>query len=1084
MQQHIRDYLNAVEREFKTGIAAEHAYRPALKKLLEAIENNLTAVNDAKRSDIGAPDFHILRGQTTIGFVEAKDIDIRLDKTEKDEQMGRYLTGFANLILTDYLEFRWYVRGEHRQTVRIASVNKKKIAPDESAFDALEAMLRGFCQVVVPTVNTAQELAKRMAANAHLIRDLIHNDLTSKDPSPNLVSQREAFKKTLLPDINDAQFADMYAQTIAYGLFAARVNYQGDPQKFQLSSAGSDIPRTNPFLRKLFSNIHIDLGEHLVFIVRELADLLAHTDMVEILKYFGKSTRQEDPIVHFYETFLREYDPKLREQRGVYYTPEPVVNFIVRGVDHLLRTRFGKTDGLGDPDTLILDPATGTGTFLYFVIKHIYENGFVGQAGMWDGYVRDHLLRRIFGFELLMAPYAVAHMKLGMMLTDLGYQFSTDQRLGVYLTNTLEEAAKSSETLFAQFISEEADAASAVKRDKPIMVVLGNPPYSGHSANRSEIPVSIAKGDTYTKGWTAKQGGGASPIYGKATKALPAKPQPTFIGGLVRDYFFVDEKPLGERNPKWLQDDYVKFIRFGQHRIEQTGHGLLAFVTNHGYLDNPTFRGMRQHLMNTFTDIYILDLHGNSKKKEQTPDGGVDQNVFDIQQGVAIGIFVKEKGKTGPATVHHAELWGKRPDKYAALLAGDFTGVAWREVKPQDPFYLFSPQNLDLNAEYQAGWKVTDIFPSNVLGFQTHRDKFAIDLDQVILKRRIIDMRGQELNDEQFKRKYDIKDNRDWKLSKSRENLRKLDNWERDFISCTYRPFDHRPTYFSEITMDYPRRELMNHVAGRENSTLLLIRQMQDNIPYTHVLVSELPAIDRVFSASRGAATVFPLYTYTDTSKKRGLFDEDEGEIWPLSDKGRRPNLNPKFVHEMERCLGLSFITEGKGDFTATFGPEDIFDYAYAVLHNPTYRDRYAEFLKIDFPRLPLTRAVEQFKTLVGHGAELVKLHLMTHPALTQLVTTYPVKGDDVVAKSYPKYTEDDGRVYINKTQYIAGVPAAVWEFQVGGYQVLEKWLKDRRERVLTYDDLRHYQRIVVALKETIRVMDAIDDAIPAWPMG
>ena len=829
MQEALRDYLHAVEREFKTGIAAEHAYRPALERLLEAIEGGLNAVNDPKRSDIGAPDFQVLRHNTTIGFVEAKDIGIDLNKIEKSEQMSRYLAGFGNLILTDYLEFRWYVKGEHQQTVRIASVDKKRIRTDETQFDVLAHLLNSFVQVIVPTVNTARELAQRMAANAHLIRDLIFNDLQSEEPSTSLVGQREAFKKTLLPDIDNVQFADMYAQTIAYGLFAARVNYVGNPVQFSRRGAGEDIPRTNPFLRKLFSSIGLDLGDRVTFLVDVLADLLARTAMDDILKDFGKATRQEDPVVHFYETFLREYDPRLREQRGVYYTPEPVVSYIVRSVDHILRERFGRADGLADTDTLILDPATGTGTFLYFVMQQIHES-FAGQAGIWSGYVREHLLRRIFGFELLMAPYAVAHMKLGLLLDELGYTFGSEQRLGVYLTNTLEEAKKTSETLFAQFISEEADEAAAVKRDKPIMVVLGNPPYSGHSANTGE-----------------------------------------WISGLVRDYYFVDGKPLGERNPKWLQDDYVKFIRFGQWRIEQTGEGVLAFVTNHGYLDNPTFRGMRQQLMSAFTDIYIIDLHGNSKKKERTPDGNTDQNVFDIQQGVAIGIFVKERGKSGPAQVHHVDLWGLRDAKYAALLENDMQSMTWNTFEPQPPFYLFSPYNLDLWAEYETGWKITDAMSVNVLGFQTHRDKFAIDFDRESLHRRISAMRQQDLSDEQFRMKYLVNDNRDWKLASARANLRKMENWERDLIECAYRPFDQRPSYFSEIAMDYPRRELMNHVAHRENISLLSSRQ-QATEGYRHCWATDTPANDCVISTtSREANQVFPLYLYPE---------QKEGELF------------------------------------------------------------------------------------------------------------------------------------------------------------------------------------------------------------
>lgn len=954
-----------------------------------------------------------MRHNTTIGFVEAKDIGIDLNKIEKSEQMSRYLAGFGNLILTDYLEFRWCVKGEHQQTVRIASVDKKRIRTDEAQFDNLTHLLNSFVQAVVPTVNTARELAQRMAANAHLIRDLIFNDLQSDDPGANLVGQREAFKKTLLPDIDNVQFADMYAQTIAYGLFAARVNYSGNPAQFSRRGAGEDIPRTNPFLRKLFSSIGLDLGDRVTFLVDVLADLLARTDMDDILKDFGKATRQEDPVVHFYETFLREYDPKLREQRGVYYTPEPVVSYIVRSVDHILRDRFGRERGLADQNTMILDPATGTGTFLYFVMQQIHES-FTGQAGIWSGYVREHLLRRIFGFELLMAPYAVAHMKLGLLLKELGYTFENDQRLGVYLTNTLEEAKKTSETLFARFISEEADEAAAVKRDKPIMVVLGNPPYSGHSANTGE-----------------------------------------WISGLVRDYYFVDGKPLGERNPKWLQDDYVKFIRFGQWRIEQTGEGVLAFVTNHGYLDNPTFRGMRQHLMNTFTDIYIIDLHGNSKKKERTPDGGTDQNIFDIQQGVAIGIFIKEKGKSGLAQVHHADLWGLRDVKYTALLENDMQSMTWNTIAPQPPFYLFSPYNLDLWAEYETGWKITDSMPVNVLGFQTHRDSIAIAQSREELEQQVLTYLG-ELTD-------NVKDTID---------------------KCLFRPFDTQFACYSTLVNDRPRPELVQHVVKHANSVLLLIRQMQDNIPYSHVLTSIFAPNDRAFTCSRGAATAFVLYLYPE--KKEGeLFSlDDDGSSWPLSDKGRRPNLNPQFVQDMAGKLGLTFVTDGVGDLQATFGPEDIFAYAYAVFHSPTYRERYAEFLKIDFPRLPLTSDSDVFRVLVEKGAALVDLHLMKSPVLEQWLTTYPAKGDHQVERGYPKYTDDNQRVWINADQYFEGVPAEVWEFHVGGYQVLDKWLKDRRGRELIYDDIGHYQRIVVALAHTIRLMDEIDEAIPSWPLA
>jgi hypothetical protein len=1129
-------YVDAIRREYATGKATEHSYRDALKRLLESVENGLTVINEPRRIEVGAPDYIVERRGVPLGFVEAKDLDEDLDKLDKrsKKQLDDYRAALPNLIHTNYLHFRWYVNGDLREDIRLGELRPKRLDFQTERFGDLNRLLTTFINTTTPTVDSPLELARRMAGMTRQIKDLIANSLPD---SAALQTQIAAFEHTLIPHLTADEFADMYAQTLAYGLFAARVRYTSPPDPlstawrggdFTLQNAFWNLPDTNPFLRKFFQEIAPDLDERVRWQAETLATLLAHAKMDDILRDFGRRTRQEDPVVHFYETFLREYDPAKREQRGVYYTPEPVVSYIVRSVDHLLKTRFGRPDGLADTQTLLLDPAAGTGTFLYFVIQQIYDELVTrgGQRGLWSSYVRDHLLPRLFGFELLMAPYAVAHMKLGIQLQETGYEFKGGQRLGIYLTNTLEAARRASDTLFAQFIAKEADEAAAIKREKPIMVVLGNPPYSGHSANTGQ-----------------------------------------WISALVRDYYFVDGQPLGERNPKWLQDDYVKFIRFGQWRINQTGSGALAFVTNHGYLDNPTFRGMRQHLLGTFDDIYILNLHGNSKKRETTPDGGKDENVFDIQQGVAIGIFVKdnptpqsspyvvERGldapaapplhamERGPATggsprgrgevnarVHYADLYGLRPDKYHALLESDLSSTTWQTLTPTAPFYLFVPQNLDLKGEYEQGWKVTEMMSVNVLGFQTHRDFFAIDFDRDKLYQRIKDMRENQLSDDEFRRKYSVTDNRDWQLAQARARLRQNEKWEQDLIECAYRPFDKRAAYFSEVAMDYPRRELVRHVMGKENLCLLTSRQ-QATVGYRHCWVAYTPANDCVISTtSREANQVFPLYLYPDPEERRLL---DAPGDWSPGQGGRTPNLSKKFVDDLAAKIGLTFTPDGHGDLTATFGPEDVFHYTYAVFHSPTYRERYAEFLKIDFPRLPLTSDRDLFRALCQQGAALVDLHLLRGAAVGRFITTFPVDGDGVVASGYPQYEAgaaadptaksppsytdlqvveggldaptapprhdmerglatagsprgrgEVGRVYINKTQYFDGVPEAVWGFQVGGYQVLDKWLKDRRGRTLSFDDLRHYQRVVVALAETMRLMDTIDDLIPAWPLA
>lgn len=591
------EYLKTLEKELAADNATEHTHRSALKSLIESLADKITATNEPQRIKCGAPDYIITRGQVPLGYVEAKDVSVSLDAAEKSEQLKRYRESLGNLILTDYLEFRWYVRprpsrtkeypeSEHRLTARLASIGKngKLHIENDGGAEVLE-LLNAFLNAQVPTVQSAKELAVRMARLAQLIRETIQKALAVEEETGALHQQMSGFREVLLHDLTDEQFADMYAQTICYGLFAARCNAKGS-EHFTREHAAYDLPKTNPFLRKMFNHIAgPELDERIAWAVDDLAELLHRSDISAILQDFGKRTRREDPVVHFYETFLAAYDPKMREARGVYYTPEPVVSYIVRSIDHILKTDFKLVDGLADsskisiksPDgkgkldvhkVLILDPATGTGTFLYGVVNQIFES-FKKNLGMWSGYVSEHLLPRLFGFELLMAPYAVAHMKLGLLLEQTGYDFQTDERLRVYLTNTLEEAHETSKMpLFTQWLAQEANEASKIKEEAPVMVVLGNPPYSGESLN---------KGD--------------------------------WIRDLIQDYMYVGGKHLGEKGKKnWLQDDYVKFIRFAQWRIEETGYGVLSLITNHAYLDNPTFRGMRQSLMQTFDDIYVFGL--------------------------------------------------------------------------------------------------------------------------------------------------------------------------------------------------------------------------------------------------------------------------------------------------------------------------------------------------------------------------------------------------------------------------------------------------------------------------------------------
>jgi len=1052
----LRAYLSRIRRLLRTGEATEHTYRPALKDLLDALGKDLQAINEPKRLSRAAPDFALVPNRTgqAVGYVETKLPDANLAEVETSEQLLRYRKHLDNLLLTNYLEFRWYTAGSLRRSARLGVLSESKVLLEPGGYQAVAELLDAFLNYEGEKLGDARELAEFMARLAHFIRQEVLN-LFANEASPGFLhSQFEAFRKELIKDLEPDQFADMYAQTLAYGLFSARAASPG--ALFDRAKAWEQLPPTNPFLRSFFYQLSgPDLDPQISPYVDDLVRLLARADMHEILKHFGKATRREDPIVHFYETFLAAYDPAKRKQRGVYYTPEPVVSYIVRSVDWLLRTRFDCPMGLADPEAFILDPATGTGTFLYFVIAQIYEYFHSrGQAGLWQDYVRDHLLPRLFGFELLMAPYAVAHLKLAWQLEHLGYDASDDERLGVYLTNALEPANDKPGDVFAPWLVQEAQEADAVKREKPIMVVLGNPPYSVNSFNTGEWITNLLK----------------------------------------RAYYTVDGRPLGEANPKVLLDDYVKFIRFGEWRLQQTGKGILAFITNHGYLDNPTFRGMRQHLLNSFSELFLLNLHGNSKKKEVCPDGSPDENVFDIQQGVSLLLAVKQPGAPRPVKVYYADLWGTREYKYAQLDSTDASNTEWQELNPKQPFYLFEPFNAELISEFYSLTAIPALFPMTSTGIKTHRDHFVFDFDRSALEARIATFLDPALSDDEVAQKLGLKSNRDWKLPEKRKLLQSAANWKDYIKPALYRPFDVRWLFYHKNAIDFGRPEVMHHLLAGPNLALCVGRQGHVVGPSQWNLVFCSKNIADFNLFYRGGHLVFPLYLYPKSSDQ--LRTEDTGHVWPPGLNGRRPNLDFDLVQQLAARLALPFVPEPDSKPAdekrkplaerGWFGPEDLFYYVYALLHSPAYRERYRDFLKLDFPRLPFTSDRALFARLASLGAQLVALHLLEAPELKNpenWLTSFPTPGDNRVEKGFPKYHPKTRRVRINSRQAFEGVPQAVWDFQIGGYRVAQKWLKDRRGRTLSSDELTHYQQVILALARTLDLMRQVDEAIPAWPL-
>lgn len=1056
MNPAISQYITTINTRFQLGNATEHTFRGDLARLIETIIPNITATNEPKRQACGAPDYILTRKNIPVGFIEAKDIaDKDLSGAKKNgnkEQFDRYKASLDNIIFTDYLRFHLYRNGEAITQITIGEVRNGKIYALPDNFLIFENLLKDFCSQVSQTIKSPKQLAKMMAGKARLLSDIIGkalNEDDGRDENSSLRQQKLAFQKILIHDITAEGFADVYAQTIAYGMFAARLHDSSLPT-FSRQEAAELIPKSNPFLRKLFLYIAgPDIDDRIVWVVDSLVEIFLHCNVQEILKNYGRSTQTETPIIHFYETFLSEYDPKLRKARGVWYTPAPVVSFIVRSVDEVLKTEFGLSQGLADTATTtievqaegtavskginkgkkltvekevhkvqILDPATGTGTFLAEVIKFV-QNKFVGQSGMWSNYLENHLLPRLNGFELLMASYAMAHLQLDLLLTETGYQPKKQQRLQVYLTNSLEESHPDTGTLFDLWLSDEANEANRIKRDTPVMCIIGNPPYSGESANKGTWIMSLM--DDYKK----EPGG---------------------------------KEKLKERNPKWINDDYVKFLRYGQYFIEKNGSGILAFINPHGFLDNPTFRGMRWSLLNTYDKIYTIDLHGNAKKKETTPDGGKDENVFDIMQGVSINIFIKTglKNKGELARVFHYDLYGKREDKYEFLRQHNIKTIPYIELFNKAPMYFMVQKDLEAEKKYQQGFSINELFIVKNVGIVTSRDSFVIDIHKAKLQKRIKDF--FILSSDELKNKYSIKENKTWVIDNQKKNAIIFD--DKYIKKINYRPFDIQYIYYNKHFIERERYDVMQHFLNENNVGLVYKKGNAEECSASIMVTNHI--IDfRSWSrpGMQGGDYITPLYIYPQ-------FNQGKLANHPV----RTPNLDMNIVNRIAKKIGLTFTNE-KIDTTDSFSPIDILDYIYAVLHSPTYRETYKEFLKFDFPRIPYPKNRTNFLKLVKLGSELRNIHLLGSTQIEKYITEYPIDGDNVIEK--PRY--EDGKVYINKTQYFDKVPQSAWEFYIGGYQPAQKWLKDRKGQELSFEELFHYQKIIVALTETKRLMLQID---------
>ena len=1032
----IREYAEALAAI--PPAATEISYRSAQEKLLRDAAAALAAENEIgesfeilnepqRESGAGAPDFRVAaRGHGVVGYVESKAPGAHLESIARGAQMEKYRDLSENIVLTDTRVFLLLRAGKIIASANLSDSDaspRLSLAPDMAKQDRddLRRLLKRFLRYPPSALADAKQLAVYLADPCRDLRDGLAAILSD----PNIKATRlrgllQEFRRCVTDNLSEEQFADVFAQTLVYGLFMARLNAPSGeqidfhsqrhiPQNFALVSELVDFL---PELQKPDYESILWIGEDILAIVRaidvaKIKRSLSFDGKKRSLSFGGKrrdsdsadnKERDADPYVYFYEHFLAKYDPKLRQTRGVYYTPPPVVKFIVQAARDVARRDFGKL-GLADEGVYVLDFAAGTGTFLLEAMRLELAGKEKIERKML---ARDQLTRNFFGFEFMIAPYAIAHLKLSQFLADAGCGLGKNDRLRVYLTNTLEPLPKETELPnLLPALSEDTRRAQKVKDKTPILAVVGNPPYSGVSQNRG-----------------------------------------AWIGGLIDDYKRADGAPLGERNTKWLQDDYVKFIRFAQWKIEQAKRGVVAIVTNHAFLDNPTFRGMRQSLLSTFDRLYFLDLHGNSKKRERAPDGGKDENVFDIQQGVAISILVKNP-EAKEKSVFHADFWGKRESKYESCLASTIDSVRWRKIAPDKPQYLFIPRDKATATAYEKFRRVSDIFRTHSAGIVTARDKLTIGFEDYSLRKRIREFAA--LPPETARVKFGLgPDAQDWKVALAQADLRETGLDNKRICEIAYRPFDSRFTYYTGKSRGFhcrPRNAVMRHMLDGDNIGLVSVRQVAENA-FTHAIVVDKIIESRMTLSNKGIGYLYPLF----------LRDEKSG--------AKIENLSPDFRLWIDSRYGRAFSAR------------DIFNCIYAVLHSPDYRRRYAEFLRTDFPRVPFPQAESEFIRLAKIGGALVDAHLFTAP---KIKTGSLMRGADDCKIDKCKHDAVRDRLWFNTDGYFEPLPREVWEFEIGGYQPLKKYLQARKGRDLSTRDKETIRAAANAIAFTIKKMGEID---------
>jgi len=1011
-------YIKKIWQKYSQGDAREESYYSILEDLLNTYaksskRNNVCVTTLPKKTEAGNPDFRIWDGSQEItGYIEAKAPTVTdLDRIAASEQMKRYLSTFPNVILTNFLEFRLYRDGKLIDSVNIArqdTMIRVKAMPPVEHEQAFKNLLDKFFSFSLPKDYTAETLAHVLADKTRFLREEVVKEEVKKEKS-SLTGFYDAFKKYLISDLSMGGFVDLFSQTIVYGLFAARMRAG---ENFDRKHAYDNIPKTIGILSELFKFISLgEVPEQMKWGIDDIANVLSVVDVKRIFLEYYHSGKGKDPVVYFYETFLSIYNPNLRERRGVYYTPEPVVTYIVNSLNEILKDKIDIEGGLSDRRVTVLDPAAGTLSFIteavQCAIKEFTEKYGEGNK---QKFIKEHILNDFYAFELMMAPYAIGHIKFSFILEEEGYTLRDVERPKFYLTNTLEMKTLEKTNLpLMSALSEESHFAETVKKDTPILVIMGNPPYSVSSMNKSDFIEEAMK------------------VYKEDVRT---------------------EKKYGV-----LEDDYIKFIRFAHWKIDQSEKGIVGMITNNSYLSGIIHRGMRKKLLESFDEIYILNLHGNSRIGEKTPEGGKDENVFDIMQGVSISLFIKSGEHEGLGKVYYADVYGLREDKYSFLGTHSFRTTDWKELKPTEPYYFFVEKDFSLQEEYEKFWKVTEIFKEGGSGVITRRDTLAVAFREDELKKRIMMFANLDFPDAIIGNTFKVKDTTEWNLSDARKKV-KSEKLQELIKEYHYRPWDFRYIYYSDSITSRTCKRWMKYLLN-ENLALITTRVIT-NIEEKGSFVSNTLGDIHIIS---GQSYFFTLYLYPSSGKhssdKNHLYEES-------AEKNKRvSNLNPELIQKLNETY--------KGDVT----PEHVFYYIYAVLYSNIYRKKYAEFLKIDFPRIPFTSNYELFNKMAELGKKLVDLHLLSSGELHNPISKFRGQGSGVVEKV--KYKEEEKRVYINEDNYFDNVEKIIWKYQIGGYQVCDKWLKDRKGRVLSLTETEQYCKIVTSIAKTIALQNQID---------